>query len=57
MTILGHTSHETDLLEACQLDYFVSVFWWAKEQGFSVSQTSALFTAAHTLLENIKGEL
>ncbi|KAF6018260.1 C10orf107 [Bugula neritina] len=53
-SILQLENHSTELLEATQLDYYVSVFWWAKEQQFSVPQTSALFTAANQLLLNIK---
>ena len=54
--ILKLPNHSTELLEATQLDYYVGCFWWSKEQGFTVLQTSAFFTAAHTLLCNIKGE-
>lgn len=56
ITILKYDNYDTDLLEASQLDYFVGVFWWAKEQGYTVPQVSALFTAAHTLLNNVKGK-
>ncbi|XP_067936016.1 ciliary-associated calcium-binding coiled-coil protein 1-like isoform X2 [Watersipora subatra] len=52
--ILNLKNYSTVLLEASQLDYFVGVFWWTKEQGFTLAQTSALFTAAHVLLHNIK---
>lgn len=52
--ILKLPNHSTDLLQSSQLDYYVGCFWWCKEQGFTISQTSAFFTAAHTLLCNIK---
>lgn len=57
MKVMNLNSHETELLEASQLDYFVSAFWWAKEQGFTTPQVSAFFTAAHTLLMNVKGKV
>ncbi|XP_072026664.1 ciliary-associated calcium-binding coiled-coil protein 1-like isoform X2 [Amphiura filiformis] len=45
---------DIELSQASLLDYYVSGFWWAKEQGFNVQQLSGFFTLLHTLLENIK---
>ncbi len=45
-----------DLREAAMLDYYVSAFWWGREQEFSIEQLSAFFTVVHTLLNNIKGK-
>jgi len=57
VSIMRFPKHETDLLEASQLDYYTGAFWWAKEQGYNVTKISALYTAAHTLLLNVKGNL
>ena len=46
---------ETDLCDACLLDYYVAAFWWARDQGFSAEQVSAFFTIIHTLIINLKG--
>lgn len=46
---------ETDLCEACVLDYYVGAFWWAREEGFTAEQTSAFFTIAHLVFNNLKG--
>lgn len=54
--VMDFQKYETDLLEAIQLEFFVGALWWAKEQGFTVSQVSAFFTAAHQLLNNVKGK-
>ena len=51
------TDNQVDLKEASVLDYYVSGFWWGKEQNFTAEQISALFTVLKTLLDNIKGEL
>ena len=48
---------EIDLGEAILLDYYVTGFWWAKEQGFTTQQISGFFSILHLLLENIKGML
>lgn len=52
--VLKLPHHETDLLQACQLDYYVDVLYWSKEHQLSVLQASAVFTAMHVLLQNLK---
>ncbi|XP_077992718.1 ciliary-associated calcium-binding coiled-coil protein 1-like isoform X2 [Glandiceps talaboti] len=52
--ILKLTNHPVDLNEGVLLDFYVSSFWWAKEQNFSVQQISGFITVLNTLLENIK---
>ncbi|XP_071793694.1 ciliary-associated calcium-binding coiled-coil protein 1-like isoform X2 [Asterias amurensis] len=52
--IMKLNNSEIDLGEAILLDYYVTGFWWAKEQGFTTQQTSGFFSILHLLLENIK---
>ena len=47
---------DIELSQACLLDYYVSGFWWAKEQGFTAQQISGFFTLLHKLVQNIKGK-
>lgn len=53
-SFLQISQHECDLREASVLDYYVAALWWTKEQQFNNEQTSAFFTVAHIMLENIK---
>ncbi|XP_072177346.1 ciliary-associated calcium-binding coiled-coil protein 1-like [Diadema setosum] len=55
--ILQLTNYAIDLKEATLLDYYVSAFWWAKEEGFDAQQTSGFFTVVHTLMSNVKDNL
>ncbi|XP_077869657.1 ciliary-associated calcium-binding coiled-coil protein 1-like [Saccoglossus kowalevskii] len=48
------TSNHINLNEGVLLDYYVTGFWWAKDQSFSTQQISGFITVLHTLLENIK---
>lgn len=47
--------YETDLKQACFLDYFLTQYWWArKENSFNLEQTSSFFSIAYNLMENLK---
>ncbi|PIK52417.1 hypothetical protein BSL78_10729 [Apostichopus japonicus] len=52
--ILDLSDHETILQDAAVLDFYVSGFWWGKEQGWNEQQISGLVTVHHILIENIK---
>ena len=54
-SFLQISQQDCDIKEATLLDYYVSAVWWAREQSFSASQTSAFYTLVHVLLENLKG--
>lgn len=47
--------YETDLKQACFLDYYLTQYWWArKENSFNLEQTSSCFSIAYNLMENLK---
>lgn len=48
--------HETSLEDATVLDFYVSGFWWGKEQGWNEQQISALVTVHQRLIENVRGQ-
>ncbi|XP_071828011.1 ciliary-associated calcium-binding coiled-coil protein 1-like isoform X2 [Apostichopus japonicus] len=52
--ILDLPDHDTILQDAAVLDFYVSGFWWGKEQGWNEQQISGLVTVHHILIENIK---
>ncbi|XP_070540006.1 ciliary-associated calcium-binding coiled-coil protein 1-like isoform X5 [Ptychodera flava] len=52
--ILKLTSHHVNLDEGVLLDLYVTGFWWAKEQNFTIQQISGFITVIHTLVNNIK---
>lgn len=54
--ILDLPDHDTILQDAAVLDFYVSGFWWGKEQGWNEQQISGLVTVHHILIENIKGK-
>lgn len=48
------TDYETDLRQACFLDYYVLQYWWAcKEKNFNHEQTSSYFSIVYNLFENL----
>ncbi|CAF0817967.1 unnamed protein product [Brachionus calyciflorus] len=48
-------NYETDLRQACFLDYYVTQYWWArKEKSFNLEQTSSYFSIIYNLMENLK---
>ncbi|KAJ8025800.1 Ciliary-associated calcium-binding coiled-coil protein 1 [Holothuria leucospilota] len=55
-SILDLKDHPTVLEEAAMLDFYVSGFWWGKEQNWNEQQISGLFTVHHQLLENLKAK-
>lgn len=51
--MLGLKKHQSCVLEAAQLDYFVAGFWWAKEMNFTCQQISFIMALLQLLLDNI----
>ncbi|XP_067858869.1 ciliary-associated calcium-binding coiled-coil protein 1 isoform X2 [Heptranchias perlo] len=51
--ILQLIQYQNCMKEAVLLDYYVSGFWWAKEQNFTLQQISTFMTLLHIILENI----
>lgn len=55
-TVMELEEHETELKEACVLDFYVTAFHWAKEKNFDERQLSGFVTLLSNLLGNIKGK-
>lgn len=53
-TVLLLPDYEYSLKDAALLDFFVSGYWFAREQKFNLEQTSAFLSLLHTLLDNLK---
>ncbi|XP_078421372.1 ciliary-associated calcium-binding coiled-coil protein 1 isoform X1 [Cetorhinus maximus] len=51
--ILHLKHYQNCMKEGILLDYYVSGFWWAKEQNFTMLQTSAFMTLLNIILENV----
>ncbi len=48
--------YDTELRNACFLDYYLTQYWWAsKQKQFNREQISIYFTAAYLLMENLRG--
>ncbi|RNA24087.1 hypothetical protein BpHYR1_008910 [Brachionus plicatilis] len=47
--------YETELKQACFLDYYLTQYWWArKEKSFNLEQVSSFFSIAYNLMENLR---
>lgn len=53
MKILDLQNLTFSLRENARLDYFVAGMWWAKQEAYSVEQTSAFFTVLDILIKNV----
>ncbi|XP_078080434.1 ciliary-associated calcium-binding coiled-coil protein 1 [Mustelus asterias] len=51
--ILQFKCYQNCMKEGILLDYYVSGFWWSKEQNFTMLQTSTFMTLLKIILENI----
>ncbi|XP_068162211.1 ciliary-associated calcium-binding coiled-coil protein 1 [Antennarius striatus] len=52
--ILGFRNPQTCMKESALLDYYVCGFWWAKQAGFTSTQTSFVMVVLHMLMTNIE---
>ncbi|XP_072095817.1 ciliary-associated calcium-binding coiled-coil protein 1 isoform X2 [Mobula birostris] len=54
--ILQLEQYQYCMKEGSLLDYYVSGFWWAKEQDFTLLQMSVFMTILNIILENISNK-